>query len=184
MNKTWQWEAVIRWCYDCVPYIDKLTTPAQARLVWFQCLSHSSLWVVRAALVRVHTHINVFISFFFSQTCLRHPECPSSQHNRDAVFKQMRRAMDLIQHVVQEGIHQADDRSPTANVNGDSGISLAQNQPIASKACKEFDVRRMYWILPNLIFPIFLSTSTVLYFNELNVLFTSPCTAKLVKNLM
>ena len=160
----------------------------------------------------------MFISFLSLQTCLRHPECPSSQHNRDAVFKQMRRAMDLIQHVVQEGIHQADDRSPTANVNGDSGISLAQNQPIASKACKEFDVRITCWIFPNSIFsptffyrsahiefdcysanypykdsllnftkfdfPLFLSTSTVLNFTELNVLFTSPCTAKLVKNLM
>ncbi|KAJ6218287.1 hypothetical protein RDWZM_009444, partial [Blomia tropicalis] len=39
-----------------------------------------------------------------AKTCLRHPECISARDNRDTVFAQMRRAMDLIHFVVKEGI--------------------------------------------------------------------------------
>lgn len=39
-----------------------------------------------------------------SKACLRHPECESARQNRDTVFAQMRRAMDLIHFVVKEGI--------------------------------------------------------------------------------
>ncbi|XP_028046681.2 alpha-catulin isoform X2 [Monomorium pharaonis] len=39
-----------------------------------------------------------------SKTCLRHPECPSAKENRDTVFCQMRRAMDLIHFVVKDGV--------------------------------------------------------------------------------
>ncbi|KAK2708598.1 alpha-catulin-like isoform X2 [Artemia franciscana] len=39
-----------------------------------------------------------------SKTCLRHPDCNSARENRDAVFCQMRRAIDLIHYVVQEGV--------------------------------------------------------------------------------
>lgn len=39
-----------------------------------------------------------------SKTCLRHPECPDSRENRDTVFCQMRRAMDLIHYVVKDGV--------------------------------------------------------------------------------
>ncbi|CAL7948668.1 unnamed protein product [Xylocopa violacea] len=39
-----------------------------------------------------------------SKTCLRHPECPSARENRDTVFCQMRRAMDLIHYVVKDGV--------------------------------------------------------------------------------
>lgn len=39
-----------------------------------------------------------------SKTCLRHPDCTSSRENRDTVFCQMRRAMDLIHYVVKDGI--------------------------------------------------------------------------------
>ena len=38
------------------------------------------------------------------QVCLRHPECMSSRENRDTVFCQMRRAMDLIHYVVKDGV--------------------------------------------------------------------------------
>jgi hypothetical protein len=40
----------------------------------------------------------------FLQTCLRHPDCPSARENRDTVFCQMRRAMDLIHYVVKDGV--------------------------------------------------------------------------------
>ncbi|CAB3362211.1 Hypothetical predicted protein [Cloeon dipterum] len=39
-----------------------------------------------------------------SKTCLRHPECLSARENRDTVFCQMRRAMDLIHYVVKDGV--------------------------------------------------------------------------------
>ncbi|XP_011496940.1 PREDICTED: alpha-catulin [Ceratosolen solmsi marchali] len=39
-----------------------------------------------------------------SKACLRHPECPSTKENRDTVFCQMRRAMDLIHYVVKDGV--------------------------------------------------------------------------------
>ena len=39
-----------------------------------------------------------------SKACLRHPDCHSARENRDTVFAQMRRAMDLIHFVVKEGI--------------------------------------------------------------------------------
>lgn len=39
-----------------------------------------------------------------SKACLRHPECPFAKENRDTVFCQMRRAMDLIHYVVKDGV--------------------------------------------------------------------------------
>lgn len=35
---------------------------------------------------------------------MRHPDCGYSKENRDTVFCQMRRAMDLIHYVVKDGI--------------------------------------------------------------------------------
>ncbi|XP_033207724.1 alpha-catulin isoform X5 [Belonocnema kinseyi] len=39
-----------------------------------------------------------------SKACLRHPDCASAKENRDTVFCQMRRAMDLIHYVVKDGV--------------------------------------------------------------------------------
>lgn len=39
-----------------------------------------------------------------SKTCLRHPESATARENRDTVFCQMRRAMDLIHYVVKDGV--------------------------------------------------------------------------------
>ncbi|XP_022186503.2 alpha-catulin isoform X2 [Nilaparvata lugens] len=39
-----------------------------------------------------------------SKACLRHPDSTSSRENRDTVFCQMRRAMDLIHFVVKDGV--------------------------------------------------------------------------------
>lgn len=41
---------------------------------------------------------------FTLQACLRHPESLTSKENRDTVFCQMRRAMDLIHYVVKDGV--------------------------------------------------------------------------------
>ncbi|XP_018564734.1 alpha-catulin [Anoplophora glabripennis] len=46
-----------------------------------------------------------------SKTCLRHPECTSARENRDTVFCQMRRAMDLIHFVVKDGVLNSTDSS-------------------------------------------------------------------------
>jgi hypothetical protein len=42
-----------------------------------------------------------------SKQCLRHPDCVHSKENRDTVFCQMRRAMDLIHYVVKDGVLEA-----------------------------------------------------------------------------
>ncbi|XP_035701561.1 alpha-catulin isoform X3 [Folsomia candida] len=39
-----------------------------------------------------------------AKTVLKHPDCPNSRENRDTVFCQMRRAMDLIHYVVKDGV--------------------------------------------------------------------------------
>ncbi|KZC05580.1 PREDICTED: alpha-catulin [Dufourea novaeangliae] len=39
-----------------------------------------------------------------SKTYLRHPECPAAKENRDTVFCQMRRAMDMIHFIVKDGV--------------------------------------------------------------------------------
>lgn len=39
-----------------------------------------------------------------SKTCLRHPDSMDARENRDTVFCQMRRAMDLIHYVVKDGV--------------------------------------------------------------------------------
>ncbi|KAI4469824.1 alpha-catulin [Holotrichia oblita] len=39
-----------------------------------------------------------------SKTCLRHPDSSTARENRDTVFCQMRRAMDLIHFVVKDGV--------------------------------------------------------------------------------
>ncbi|KAK2143373.1 hypothetical protein LSH36_848g00063 [Paralvinella palmiformis] len=74
-----------------------------------------------------------------SKTLLRHPECESARQNRDGVFMLMRKALDNVHHIVTDGGPSSGDLSPTMTVNGDSGISLAQHQPTAHKALKEFE---------------------------------------------
>ncbi|KAG8194925.1 hypothetical protein JTE90_021386 [Oedothorax gibbosus] len=39
-----------------------------------------------------------------SKACLRHPDCDTARENRDSVFLQMRRSMDVIHGVVKEGV--------------------------------------------------------------------------------
>lgn len=63
-----------------------------------------------------------------SKTCLRHPECPNSRENRDTVFCQMRRAMDLIHYVVKDGVleNSGDRLSPRqATIDWDSERATA-----------------------------------------------------------
>lgn len=50
------------------------------------------------------------------QTCLRHPESTTARENRDTVFCQMRRAMDLIHYVVKDGVLNSDQMVPGTQV--------------------------------------------------------------------
>ncbi|XP_025405107.1 alpha-catulin isoform X1 [Sipha flava] len=43
-----------------------------------------------------------------SKACLRHPDSSEASQNRDTVFCQMRRAMDLIHYVVKDGVKESD----------------------------------------------------------------------------
>lgn len=80
------------------------------------------------------------IKCMYFQTLLRHPECVTARQNRDCVFTQMRKALDVIHYVATNGGHVSGDVSPSTTVNGDSGISLSQHQPTAFKAIKDFEV--------------------------------------------
>ncbi|XP_066937162.1 alpha-catulin isoform X9 [Macrobrachium rosenbergii] len=55
-----------------------------------------------------------------SKVCLRHPECLTSRENRDTVFCQMRRAMDLIHYVVKDGVLDSVNAQGEPRVNGQS----------------------------------------------------------------
>ncbi|XP_045615487.1 alpha-catulin isoform X3 [Procambarus clarkii] len=55
-----------------------------------------------------------------SKVCLRHPECLTSRENRDTVFCQMRRAMDLIHYVVKDGVLDSVNAQGESRVNGQS----------------------------------------------------------------
>ncbi|XP_045118374.1 alpha-catulin-like isoform X3 [Portunus trituberculatus] len=55
-----------------------------------------------------------------SKVCLRHPECLTSRENRDTVFCQMRRAMDLIHYVVKDGVLDSVNAHGEARINGQS----------------------------------------------------------------
>lgn len=67
-----------------------------------------------------------------SKACLRHPDCQPARDNRDTVFAQMRRAMDLIHFVVKEGIimYQAQTSSMmAAGAGGASGAGPGTSSP-------------------------------------------------------
>ncbi|XP_044268903.1 alpha-catulin isoform X3 [Tribolium madens] len=61
-----------------------------------------------------------------SKTCLRHPDCSSSRENRDTVFCQMRRAMDLIHFVVKDGVlNSSESNQPSDELEGDRASAYA-----------------------------------------------------------
>lgn len=65
-----------------------------------------------------------------SKTSLRHPECMHSKENRDTVFCQMRRAMDLIHYVIKDSIlaaSQNDRRSRLQQMDWDTERGTASS---------------------------------------------------------
>ncbi|XP_075971675.1 alpha-catenin related isoform X2 [Anticarsia gemmatalis] len=61
-----------------------------------------------------------------SKTCLRHPGSASARENRDTVFCQMRRAMDLIHYVVRDGLPGHEEHSHEMKPFSDSHEQAAQ----------------------------------------------------------
>ncbi|XP_060074303.1 alpha-catulin-like [Ylistrum balloti] len=73
------------------------------------------------------------------KTCLRHPDCDTARVNREGVFVQMRRALDMIHYIVTEGgTSQVNGHSCTLN-NGDSGICLDNAHHSTSRSIREFE---------------------------------------------
>ncbi|XP_035448674.2 alpha-catulin isoform X5 [Spodoptera frugiperda] len=61
-----------------------------------------------------------------SKTCMRHPTSASARENRDTVFCQMRRAMDLIHYVVRDGLPGHEEQSHEMKPFSDSHEQAAQ----------------------------------------------------------
>ncbi|XP_041974985.1 alpha-catulin isoform X4 [Aricia agestis] len=61
-----------------------------------------------------------------SKTCMRHPGSASARENRDTVFCQMRRAMDLIHYVVRDGLPGHEEHSQELQPFSDSHQQAAQ----------------------------------------------------------
>ncbi|CAG0885352.1 unnamed protein product [Darwinula stevensoni] len=63
-----------------------------------------------------------------SKACLRLPGCTSAQENRDTVFCQMRRAMDMIHYTVKEGILDSSSQSSQSSAAGETCVSTVPSQ--------------------------------------------------------
>lgn len=85
-----------------------------------RAVNHDVAYIVKSNRRQSRTtneaNLNLFLSLS-TQTSLRHPECTYSKENRDTVFCQMRRAMDLIHYVVKDGVLEtSNDRSVSRQV--------------------------------------------------------------------
>lgn len=73
-----------------------------------------------------------------SKTCMRHPECMDSRENRDTVFCQMRRAMDLIHYVVKDGVLYVSDHNRSTSRSGPPLIDWETERATASSSLRIF----------------------------------------------
>lgn len=85
-----------------------------------------------------------------SKTCLRHPDCIDARENRDTVFCQMRRAMDLIHYVIKDGVVHADHSRSSSRSHGSGGgggssanvassaVDWEMERPTASSSLRHF----------------------------------------------
>lgn len=69
-----------------------------------------------------------------SKVCLRHPDCQTARENRDTVFAQMRRAMDLIHFVVKEGIVTYQSKLSTTASAAAAAAAVASTSPGTSSS--------------------------------------------------
>lgn len=61
-------------------------------------------WRSQIECARVFLERSSTLLLISSKTFQRHPQCPSARENRDTVFCQMRRALDLIHYIIKEGV--------------------------------------------------------------------------------
>ncbi|XP_037915686.1 alpha-catulin isoform X3 [Hermetia illucens] len=73
-----------------------------------------------------------------SKACLRHPECNNSRENRDTVFCQMRRAMDLIHYVVKDGVLESSSASDRLSPRGQISSDWDSERATAYTALRNF----------------------------------------------
>lgn len=73
-----------------------------------------------------------------SKTCMRHPDCMDSRENRDTVFCQMRRAMDLIHYVVKDGVLYVSDHNRSTSRGGAPLIDWETERATASSSLRIF----------------------------------------------
>lgn len=71
-----------------------------------------------------------------SKACLRHPDCVQSRENRDTVFCQMRRAMDLIHYVVKDGV--LDSSNDRVSPRGQTSVDWDTERAAAYSSLKQF----------------------------------------------
>ena len=79
-----------------------------------------------------------------SKTCLRHPECPSARENRDTVFCQMRRAMDLIHYVVKDGVLDCSESQSYSNSQVNESANRRNNFRQISPTTKLASISNLY----------------------------------------
>lgn len=75
-----------------------------------------------------------------SKTCLRHPDSIDARENRDTVFCQMRRAMDLIHYVIKDGVVHADHSRSSSRSHG--GASASSSAASAAATAVDWELER------------------------------------------
>lgn len=88
-------------------------------------------------LTRVCSIAWLFLIIFLFWRC-RHPECIHSKENRDTVFCQMRRAMDLIHYVIKDGILAASQNDHRRNRLQQSTMDWDTERGTASSCLRVF----------------------------------------------
>ncbi|GFU16831.1 alpha-catulin [Trichonephila clavipes] len=75
-------------------------TPSRDKNKSYFSVEQEPQCIVRSRGLRKSAEVKVLIR----EACLRHPDCDTARENRDTVFLQMRRSMDVIHFVVKEGV--------------------------------------------------------------------------------
>ena len=81
-------------------------------------------WRSQIESARVFLERSSTLLLISSKTFQRHPQCPSARENRDTVFCQMRRALDLIHYIIKEGVMDCTSKFGLDGVSGSLTASL------------------------------------------------------------
>ena len=81
-------------------------------------------WRSQIESARVFLERSSTLLLISSKTFQRHPQCPNARENRDTVFCQMRRALDLIHYIIKEGVMDCTSKFGLDGVSGSITASL------------------------------------------------------------